>query len=155
MKFNVAYGERNRVRTDVVGDSMAVQAEKDACDVNKIVERYDRTGVLTHARELKGVYGDFTQANDFKSAMDIIMDAESAFMALPSDLRTMFDNDVSKYFEFVNNPDNLDVLHNLGLADKPDNVAVKDDLSSSHAKQVVAGTAAGAEPKGEAVAEKT
>lgn len=50
---------RERVQFVPVGDSMTHQSHAEACDVNAIIRRYDRTGVLPPATR-EAQYGDVT-----------------------------------------------------------------------------------------------
>lgn len=49
--------ERIRVQTIVEGESMTVRSHLDECNINKLVERFHRTGVLPPATE-EPQYGD-------------------------------------------------------------------------------------------------
>ena len=50
---------RERFTFSTVGDSMTRQADADSCDINRIIERYDRSGTLPTGR-VQGVYDDVT-----------------------------------------------------------------------------------------------
>lgn len=49
--------ERERVVFKTTGESKTQQAHKDLCDVNKILKRYERTGMLPPAQQ-QPMYGD-------------------------------------------------------------------------------------------------
>lgn len=82
---------------------------KDECDINYIVERFGVTGELPvdpHAR--KPTYGDFTGVYDYQSALNAVMAADEAFMALPAKLRERFDNDPALFVDFCSSTDPQD-----------------------------------------------
>lgn len=87
------------------------------CEINNIMAKYQRTGVITHINKFAGMYGDFDSV-DFQTALQTIKDGEEMFSELPSSVRKYFDNDPAAFMEFVNDPDNIDKLVDLGLAVK-------------------------------------
>lgn len=96
--------------------SMTSQEFADEADINSIMRRYEKTGVVpSHGRE--GFYGEFADLPDFMEAQRIIMDAETAFAALPSRVRKEFDNDPAKFVEFASDPANVDQMRAWGLAE--------------------------------------
>jgi len=58
-------------------------------------------------------------AIDYHEALNIVADAESMFEELPSTIRAQFENDPHKFLEFVQDPNNLDEMRELGLAKPP------------------------------------
>lgn len=52
--------ERLRIVTEFTGESMTKQAFKDLTDVNNIVNRYDRTGLLEGTKKYPPQYADVT-----------------------------------------------------------------------------------------------
>lgn len=86
--------------------TLTIQSEKDACDVNKIVERFKTTGIMTNVRKDSPMYGDFSNISDYQSAVIAMQNAEESFMSLPADIRKRFANDPGKLIEFLENPEN-------------------------------------------------
>lgn len=127
-----------------------VQSEKDNCDINVIVRRFNVTGQLPVVRLPQ--YGDFTGLTDYHSAMNAIAEANSAFMALPSSVRSKFMNDPGRFVEFASDPKNLDALREMGLANplksdrmvSPDTSEVKENVKDSAGN----GAGSGAEASG-------
>ena len=97
--------------------TLAQQSFKDDADINVILERFNVTGELpAAAREPQ--YGDFLDSPvDYKSAMDVVMCAQSAFNALPARLRSRFENDAAKFVDFVSDDKNRNEAIELGLLD--------------------------------------
>jgi phage internal scaffolding protein len=94
------------------------QSEKDATDINLIVDKYQKTGVLSFAKEHAGQYGE-VQPYDLQQAYEMIQNAEGMFTSLPSSVRKMMDNDPLKFMEFVSDPSNAEKMYELGLAERP------------------------------------
>lgn len=57
--FVRTWDSRYRFVTHLVGQSMTQQSHAISCDINRIIERYDRTGSLP-VSDKKPSYGDFT-----------------------------------------------------------------------------------------------
>lgn len=98
--------------------SLTQQHMADDADINVIVKRFGITGQMPSGVRLP-TYGDFTGVGDYRSALEAVRDADDAFMELPADIRTRFDNDPQRYLDFAENPANQEEIYNLGLATRP------------------------------------
>jgi phage internal scaffolding protein len=96
-------------------ESLAVQSERDECDINTIVERFGLTGSLPQNVRAP-MYGDFVGVSDYQSALAAVMSADEAFAEMPADVRERFKNDPAMFVDFCNDPANLDEARSLGLA---------------------------------------
>ena len=66
----------------IEGTSLTKQAPKDECDINVIVARFHRTGILGNpltASSRKPMFGDFSTGHDFTEAQNAIIDAHEVF----------------------------------------------------------------------------
>ncbi|AXH75864.1 MAG: internal scaffolding protein [Microviridae sp.] len=96
--------------------SLTRQEFAEECDINVIMARYERTGQLP-ANVSEPMYVDMTSMPpDFRTAMDMMLDADKAFMTLPARVRREFDNDAKEFVDFASNPDNLEQMREWGLA---------------------------------------
>lgn len=114
---NVVKAYDPKLRVQLVfpaGEGRTKQSFKDECDVNKIMARFTRTGVLDFASKFSPRYEDVTGA-DFQSAMDTVARANSMFQELPAELRRRFKNDPVVFLDFVDDPANADKARELGL----------------------------------------
>lgn len=104
-KFQTYFGERVAPGLDCSGDEILVkQSEADSCDVNKILEKYARTGILPETRE--AIWGqDFGDVPSFMEAMERVRMADEAFLALPAELRLECGNDPVKFVEKLQDDD--------------------------------------------------
>lgn len=116
VKIKKPYDVHARVKQHTGEFSRTQQNLKDECDVNIIMKKYQKTGVLTHVREKAGQYGDFSEVPDYKAGIERIMAADALFAELPAKIRDRFSNDPSEFIEFASNPENLDEMRTLGLA---------------------------------------
>lgn len=95
------------------GDGMTKQSFKDACDINKILKRAQRTGSLAHVQKYdQAVYADF-HGYDLLEAHEMINRAHGIFNDLPSEVRNEFGNDAFKFAAFASDPANIGRLAEL------------------------------------------
>ena len=98
----------------ICGESMAKQSFKDECDINVIMARYEKTGVMPDFGGREGRFFDCT-GSDFQRAMEIIANAKSMFAQLPAGVRARFYNDPGQMLDFVNDEANREEAQALGL----------------------------------------
>lgn len=99
--------------------SRTKQADKDQTDIHKILDRYNRTGLVDHVAKGVAQYGDFTNVNEYQEALNITLRAQQSFAGLPAKVRAKFGNDPGAFFEFATNPENHEKLVEMGLANAP------------------------------------
>lgn len=93
------------------------QCFKDECDINNIIRKYQKTGVLPPLND-RVAYGDFSDVGNYQDALIKLQEADEMFDSLPAQLRARFDNDTAKFLDYVDNPTNLKEMYELGLVDK-------------------------------------
>lgn len=98
----------------VTGPGKTEQMYGELLNINKLVEPAQRKGLLRHVTKFEGEYDDIPVA-DFQEAQFIVAKANSMFEALPSSIRTRFENDPGKFMSFVQNPKNEDWLREHGI----------------------------------------
>lgn len=139
-KFKKPYQKRERVSLSFLDEDgercvgRCKQSFKNECDVNLILKRYDRDGIITHVARSTAEYGDFTEVNEYRENLDFVMAAQAAFAELPSHVRKRFGNDPGEFFEFATDPKNESELVELGLAQMPaapEAILVKMEASAS------------------------
>ncbi len=114
-----ADGRKKLSRTQVIAlkkatvylDGRTKQCHKEECDINKIMARFDRTGTISHLTKFEGVYADFSDF-DFHKQLNMLNRGEEIFDALPAEIRREFGQDPAAFFEYVNDPKNVDELRN-------------------------------------------
>jgi len=96
--------------------SLTVQDAKNECDVNQILSRYMKTGVLDHTKMAPPQFGDWSHIPDYQESMNRVLSAQTTFNKLPAKIREKFNNDPSLFLNFAVNPANLPEMVELGLA---------------------------------------
>lgn len=116
MKFNTAYSKRTPVKLDT-GIGLTKQSHIKECDINNIMARYQKTGAISHMNNHASDYG-FASSDDLHAALNTVNRANEMFNDLPSSIRTKFGNDPGLFLDFVQNPENMNEMVELGLANK-------------------------------------
>lgn len=96
------------------------QEFKDECDLNVLMRKYEKTGVLPTGRMSAPRYVDAFDLPSYQESLQIMADAERAFMSLPARVRGEFDNDPEKFVAFAQDEKNVDKLREWGLAKPPE-----------------------------------
>lgn len=103
-RFPITFAKKGRTK----------QAHKNESDINLIMAKYVRTGVIEHARKFADNYG-FATAVDFHEAMNLISEANQMFDALPSKIRAQFDNEPKRFLAFCEDDENAAKLLEMGV----------------------------------------
>lgn len=98
--------------------SKTKQSFKAECDINNILARYQKTGLVGHLNARQPRYGDFSNTLDYQAALNAVMAAEESFSSLPAKVRDRFQNDPSKLISFINDPKNKNEAIKLGLLEQ-------------------------------------
>lgn len=93
----------------VFGESKTKQSFKDSTDVNKILARYAQQGDVSHLQKFGGEYGDFS-GYDFDEHQRKLARGRELFDSLSPETRREFGHSPKVFFEFVNDPENVDRL---------------------------------------------
>lgn len=126
--------------TDLVNEepSLTRQEFADECDINSIMARYEKTGVISHVTPRQPMYVDYTAIPaDLAGTLAMLQLGEEAFMTLPASVRKEFDNNAINFVDFASDPKNLDQMREWGLAPpepqpaSPVEVRIVPDSSSS------------------------
>lgn len=115
VKLRSAYKPHRRILAVPVGPTLAKQSFKDECDINTILAKYKKTGVLDHFNTHKGDYKDLGGSADFHQAMNIVIAAQASFATLPAEMRFKFKNDPAQFLAFVSDEANAEEMIAMGL----------------------------------------
>lgn len=86
-------------------------------DLNQVIDRYHKTGILPQLNTRQPTYGDYTNPIDYQEAQNKIILANGLFAALPAHVRRQFDDNPANFLEFASNPDNQAEMVEMGLAE--------------------------------------
>ena len=96
-------------------DSLTQQQFKDEADINTIVDRFMKSGVMPNPVNMPQ-YVDYEGVFDFQSAMNAVRQADENFMRMDAKVRARFNNSPQEFLEFFANPENTQEAIRLGLA---------------------------------------
>lgn len=104
--------------TGEVIPSKTRQEYKDECDINFMMETYQKAGGLLPPPNRVGEYFDFTNVpTDLAGVLNVMEEAGKAFATLDPRVRFEFKNDPRQFVDFASNPENLPQLVTWGLAE--------------------------------------
>ncbi len=101
----------------VTGEGLTKQSFKDEVDINKIVDKFNRTGLVTHVKNNPGAFLDVSNVQDFHKALNTVNESKRLFMALPAKIRTKFKNNPANMIEFISDKANLEEAEKLGMVE--------------------------------------
>lgn len=110
------------------------QSDKNACDINLIMENYQKTGLLPHFEEKIPSYVDNTTVPSLLDAHASIRAAKNLFMELPSQIRKLMDNNPENLETFLQDRENLDILVKHGVIEKKQIKSVETKVSKDSPK---------------------
>jgi len=95
--------------------SLTQQQFKEDSDINTIVDRFMKSGVLPTPANMPQ-FVDFEGIFDFQTAMNAVRSADENFMRMDAKVRARFNNSPQEFLEFFANADNVEEAIRLGLA---------------------------------------
>ncbi len=100
------------------GASLTRQSEMKNCDINVIMSKYEKTGVLPQVG-VEGFYADLSAVGDFREAVERVQRGDEVFMSLPAAVRKEFDNDAVAFVDTCSDSENRSAnmakLYELGV----------------------------------------
>lgn len=90
------------------GESKTIQSQEAETNINNIMQRFQKTGELTHVSRAIAKYRDMTDIPDLEGAMNIVADAQSTFELMPAAVRKACQHDVKNFLPFIDDPANLE-----------------------------------------------
>lgn len=116
-KFATHYENRIKTALDFTGKkSRTLQSDAEAADINNILKRYQRTGLLPEMIKTNPRYGEFADVPSYQEALNIVKLAHEQFDNLDAHVRARFQNSPEEFLAFTSNSDNLKEMVELGLA---------------------------------------
>lgn len=116
-----AYSDPVKVALVFPEQGRTKQSFKAECDINNIMAKYQRTGLVEFVNKHEPQYGDVT-GFDFQASMNQVIAAQAMFEALPSSVRKRFHNDPAEFVAFMDDESQLEESYRLGLREKPQEV---------------------------------
>lgn len=97
------------------GEIITKQEFKDECDIHNILAQYKRTGIVTHVQNAAPRFEDLPDDIDYQFALNTVIAADDAFMALPASVRAEYNNDPGELLDALHKPENEEKFIKLGL----------------------------------------
>jgi phage internal scaffolding protein len=125
--FNTGFNMDNDILSYESGlvcteESLAIQSAEEESNINTIVRRFGISGELPNNLRMPQS-GDFTNAVDFHTAMNLVRQAQEEFVRVPAEIRARFNNDPARFMAFIEDGSNYEEALKLGLVNKrPDSV---------------------------------
>lgn len=110
------FKKHDRVHPDLEGPTNVQQSAAAECDINNLMQRYERNELVDHVNNNPGGYGNFIGYGDYHSSMVEVIKAKEMFMEIPAGVRAVFHNDPGEFLQFVQDPDNMEEMRAMGLA---------------------------------------
>ncbi|QKI28943.1 VP3 [Kummerowia striata gokushovirus] len=101
-----------------VGESMTQQQFKEEANVNTIMAKYRKTGMITYLSKHNPSFGDFENPMEYHDGLNRIAKAQQDFDGLSAEVRAKFSNDPGKLIEFLADDKNYDEALKLGLVNE-------------------------------------
>lgn len=120
------------------GEKPAKQEFKDDADINSIMRKFQKTGAIDHAKIHQGSYGISTGQN-LQEAMTLVKNAETMFNDLPSSIRNKFENEPSRFLDYVQDPSNASEAKKLGISLAPEAAIAAIEAAEAAENQAAAG----------------
>jgi len=103
LRRSIRNGLRNPPRNPIFFDReerMTQQQFAESCNINNILAKYQKTGLIDHVAKYQPQYGDCSGA-DYTEAMRTVANAKSMFEELPSSVRANFDHNPANFLDFA------------------------------------------------------
>lgn len=100
------------------GESLTRTSFTEDCDVNKIIEKFVKTGQISHYNIGSPTYGDFSEISDYAGVLRQIIDTNDQFQELPAKVRARFKNDPQELINFLGDDSNYEEAIKLGFIEK-------------------------------------
>jgi len=98
---------------DLGGEALTEQHHKNEANINNIVGKYNKTGLLPQANG--AFFGDVSNVHSYTDCLDCLRDSEEYFKSLPSVVRKRFRNSPEELCEFLLDSNNREEAVKLGL----------------------------------------
>lgn len=95
--------------------SRTQQSMKDEADINVIVGRFLKTGMMPQGA-VAPQYADYEGIFDYQTAQNALIAGREAFMKIPAQIRERFHHSPQAFMEFCSKEENLEEMRKMGLA---------------------------------------
>lgn len=111
--------ERERMPIFFPGKGRVKQQFREESDVNVIMARWRKTGILPSGNAKEPMYGDFSNAGDYLEMTGKVTAAKDSFQALPAKIRSRFHHNPGELIDFMADPANEEEAIEMGVIPDP------------------------------------
>lgn len=97
------------------GDGRTKQSFRDRVNINTIIAKHRRTGMIEHLNAKAPFYGDVSEFVDYQTCMEKVKRANELFMLMSPEVRDKFENDPQQMISFLSDEKNMDEAVRLGM----------------------------------------
>lgn len=97
---------------------LTVQADRDEADINKIIARFEKAGMISTVNRSEPFYGDVSEYDGLQDAIIKVQNADALFMGMSAQVRERFANDPVQMMEFLADNKNRAEAEGLGMVIK-------------------------------------
>ena len=115
--------------------SLTKQSEAKATDINVIMARYEKTGVIPVSKR-QAFFADVSTVADYRSVIERVRAVSEYFMEQPAELRAEFENDPAVFLDFISDPQNVGELRELGLLEEEGEAPPVEEVAPAPAEGV-------------------
>lgn len=108
-----------RVTAPHSDDLVTKQQFKAECDINTILKQYSKTGILNHVNNATPSYQDLPDDIDYQRSMNVLIQADEAFLSLPAVVRSRYGNDPQTFLAALSDPAQKEYLTEVGVFAPP------------------------------------
>lgn len=128
MRYQLEFNQENQESR-----SLTQQQFKKDTDINNIVKKYRKTGVVDALNKKQPHFGDYSDLPEFQTLQNTITAVNGAFSRLPAETRNQFNNNPQEALDFLADPKNKEQAEKLGLTKVQTPAAVEPEIKSTGA----------------------
>lgn len=100
-------------------EGRTVQADRNEADINKILARFEKSGMITHLSKETPFYGDVSEFSGLQDCLIKVREADELFMGMSATIRERFENNPVKMVDFLADERNREEAISLGMVLPP------------------------------------
>lgn len=99
-------------------ESLTLQSERDGADINIIMDRALKTGMIPLQADVEALVGDFSEVGSYQDLQDLVLRGTEEFMKLPPNVRARFSNSPQAWLDYLDDPKNVNEMIAAGHVKK-------------------------------------
>lgn len=104
----MSYNYKGEKPTITCGPGRTKQSFSEKVNINSIIAKHRRTGMIEHLNKNKPFYGDVSEITTYKESLETVLIAQNLFSKMSADIRERFKNDPNEMITYLNDPKNIE-----------------------------------------------